>query len=179
MGCCGSNCWRRYFFWGFQILSNISEGKTWHSDVAGAAIGGAVNGAILTATGGASLLMSSGTTLLVTTGVAAFASSTVQSFINETEGYVTGEAPFDIEDVQQNTLKNGLINWAGNYLGAKLIRTSNSWFTPTSWNSFFTKSYGPKIMAQSVFGGTMSFSESLLESMYSNGTKCVTSTVSK
>lgn len=134
---------------GTQLISNAIAGKKgselWRG-VAGAALGTGVNALALCLampTGGASLVIAAGI------------SSAVQTGVDTLEMIIRGE---DV-DWEQTLIDLG-INFAstlvGNFIGGKVIPTNAGWFQPKKFMSVFTKSYGQKLLLQTVVGAGIS-----------------------
>ncbi len=108
-------------------------------------------------------------------GGAALAGGAAQSIINEAESYISGERQLNpsnlgdsTEDIAIDTIKNGVINFVGDYDGGEAFETKGSWFQPSKWKSFLTKSYGQKIILQTAVGARVSFLESMTEYYFCN-----------
>lgn len=134
---------------GTQLISNAIAGKKgselWRG-VAGAALGTGVNALALCLampTGGASLVIAAGI------------SSAVQTGVDTLETIIRGE---DV-DWEQTLIDLG-INFAsslvGNFIGGKVIPTNAGWFQTKKFMSVFTKSYGQKLLLQTVVGAGIS-----------------------
>ena len=134
---------------GMQLASNALAGETgsylWRG-VAGAALGSGANAFALcltVTTGGASLIIGASVGSLVQTGV-----DTIETAIRGEKIYL-GQTMLDLGLNFATTL-------TGNYLGAKIIPTNSGWFQPKRFLSVFTKSYGQKILVQTLMGGVLS-----------------------
>ena len=134
---------------GTQLISNAIAGRKgselWRG-VAGAALGTGVNALALCLampTGGASLVIAAGI------------SSAVQTGVDTLETIIRGENV----DWEQTLIDLG-INFAsalvGNFVGSKVIPTNAGWFQPKKFMSVFTKSYGQKLLLQTVVGAGVS-----------------------
>lgn len=131
-----------------QLVSNAMSGFTgsdlWRG-VVGAAFGSGVNALALclfVQTGGGSLFIAAGLSAVVQTGV------------DILEKSIRGEK------IGWYILRDLAVNFGGtligNYIGVKLIYTNNNWFKPQKFISIFTKSYGQKIIVQSIIGSFVS-----------------------
>lgn len=134
-----------------QLISNAVAGKTgselWRG-VAGAAIGAGANALVLgltLATGGASILLAAGVSTIMQTG-----SDTIETLIRG-ETIDWGATAIDLG-----------VNFAstaiGNFVGGKMVSTNRGWFQPQKFMSVFTKSYGQKILVQTLIGAGISAS---------------------
>lgn len=132
-----------------QLLSNAMVGKTGSellSGVAGAAIGTGVNALVLC------LTMKTG---VVSLFIAAGAISIVQTGIDTFETVIKGEE-VDADQYFLNLGFNFIVALAGNYLGGNMIPINPGWFQPQKFISVFTKSYGQKLLLQTVIGAGLS-----------------------
>ena len=132
-----------------QLISNSLSGKKgdelWRG-VLGSALGTATNALLLCVTmplGGASLFIS------------AAAGSAVQTSVDELEKLVRKEQ-FDPYSMGESFLINFLIMSIGNFMGANGVPINSGWFQPVKFMSVFTKSYGQKIILQTLIGGLIS-----------------------
>lgn len=132
-----------------QIISNAMTGKTgselWRG-VAGAAMGAGTNALVLgltLATGGASIFLAAGVSAIVQTGT-----DTIETLIRG-ETIDWGAA-----------LVTSGVNFAstslGNFAGGKMVHTNRGWFQPQQFFSIFSKSYGQKILVQTLIGACIS-----------------------
>ena len=134
-----------------QIALNFLSGRRGSSifkGVAGAAVGGAINFALLLA-----LWYVPGSSV-----IAGFIAGFVQAVI---------DALFDVLVYKTLTwnqffrkctvdgLWNAAANIAGNYLGGKLVFINRGWFKPKYVISFLTGSYGKKLIAQTGIGSLL------------------------
>ena len=140
---------------GAQLVSNALAGETgsdlWRG-VAGAALGSGANALALCLvpfTGGTSL------------AVSAFVGSVVQTGVDTIEVLIRGE---DVS-LSQTALEFGInfvTTFAGNWIGANMVPTNSGWFKPQKFLSVFTRSFGQKILLQTIIGagisGTVNFS---------------------
>ena len=55
-----------------------------------------------------------------------------------------------------DTAINGTMNYIANKGAAELVPTNSGWFIPKKFLSYFTKSYGQKMMAQTAISGGIS-----------------------
>lgn len=119
----------------------------------------AVSGFASGATAGFILGITKGTGIKL----ASYASAAVYSAGNEIGSYITGEKEFTAENVGKSVLTvigdtaiNGTMNYIANKGAAKLVPTNSGWFIPKKFLSYFTKSYGQKMMAQTAISGGIS-----------------------
>ena len=114
-------------------------------------VGGAVSGFIFGITKGAFV------------GLASYASATAESIVKETWDYAFGSKELSgdnimtsLINVAQDTVINGTINYASNGITCKIfpnLKTNKGWFIPKKFISFFTKSYGKKVIGGNLIGG--------------------------
>ena len=119
----------------------------------------AVSGFASGATAGFILGITKGTGIKL----ASYASAAVYSAGNEIGSYITGEKELTWENVGKSVLTvigdtaiNGTMNYIANKGAAKLVPTNSGWFIPKKFLSYFTKSYGQKMMAQTAISGGIS-----------------------
>lgn len=124
------------------------EDLSWKT-VAGGAINGAVTGFILG--------ISKGTAI----GAASYTAAAVESAFYEICDYASGKElnvrniAHSIANVATDTLVNGSINYACNLSAAKIpsIKTNPGWFVPKTIGSYVTKTYGQRMIAQTIVAG--------------------------
>ena len=133
-----------------QVLSNAFAGKTgrdlWRG-VAAAAIGSGINALLMCLTAGWSFGLS-----------AAFSgtiSALVQTGVDTIETAALGEK-IDWGQTGLDLLINTVTATIGNIVGGKIVPTNSKWFQPKHFLSVFRKSYGQKLLMQTVIGGTIS-----------------------
>ena len=134
---------------GAQLISNAIAGKSgselWRG-VAGAALGSGVNALALctiSLTFGASL------------AVSALIGAGVQIGTDTIETLIRGE---DVS-IGETVLNFGIsfaTNFIGNWLGAEAIPIKSWWIKPRKFLSVFTKSYGKKLLHQTLIGAELS-----------------------
>ena len=145
-----------------SIVSQICSGDepSWEAFASGF-VGGAVSGFIIGITKGACV------------GLANYASAAAESFTGEMIEYATGRKDLtgdnvmaSIVNIVKDTAINGTINCVADRIGGKLypnLKTNKGWFVPKKFISFFTKSYGQKVIAGNLVGGIISTGFTLLK----------------
>jgi RHS repeat-associated protein len=131
-----------------QGAYNVATGQDWTTNIAGAALGGAVTGGILAATGGTALVTASFVGAAVTS-----VSNEVESYVREDKKVTENNVVKSVGNVATSTLVSGTANLVGGKLGNVAVPTRSSWFTPTKLASSFTGKYAQKIWAQTAYGG--------------------------
>ena len=144
-----------------QIITNIVKkgyrGRKIFRNVTGYAAGMAVNNVILMA------LIKKPALRKFSNLLAAFAGAIVQSFIDIVEARLrTGKA--SLKGITWTVVKNTACGYVGNFLGARFKKTNPGWFQPKTLRSFFSKSYGQKLLIQSGISAAISLILSLLPS---------------
>lgn len=129
-----------------QLVSNAVAGKTgtelWRG-VVGAAIGAGSNVLVLPLTistvGVASITLAAGVSAIMQTGT-----DTLETLIRG-ETIDLGATAIDLGVNFTSTV-------IGNFVGGKIVPTNRGWFQPQKFMSVFTKSYGQKILVQTLIG---------------------------
>ncbi|TNF08005.1 MAG: hypothetical protein EP317_03850 [Bacillota bacterium] len=129
-----------------QLVSNAVAGKTgtelWRG-VVGSAIGAGSNALILAltiSTGGVtSIILSASVSAIMQTGT-----DTLETLIRG-ETIELGSTAIDLGVNFASTI-------IGNFVGGKIVPTNRGWFQPQKFMSVFTKSYGQKILVQTLIG---------------------------
>lgn len=126
------------------VTSLATEGKVDWKDATSSFVGGAVSGFIIGATGGTAV------------AAAGYASAAAESLTGEIWDYASGEKELSGENILKSlgniaydTAINGTINViTDKVISAKFpsLKTNSGWFKPKKVKSFFTKSYGKKII---------------------------------
>ena len=131
-----------------KIISNYANGRRGRalfSGVLGSAVGNAVNAVLLMR-----LFRLKGTGMVI----AAFCAGAAQAVFDFLENIlVTKKANWG--QLGRDALFNSAANLAGNYLGSKMVYVNGSWFQPRKIASFFTKSYGKRLIAQTGIGSVL------------------------
>jgi len=87
-----------------------------------------------------------------------------ESLFNEVWDYASGDKELNISNIKQSfatvafdTAVNGTINYISNSAAASIgsIRTNSGWFVPKKFTSYFTKSFGQKMIAQTLVAGVI------------------------
>lgn len=132
------------------VTSIISDEEITWKKVLGGAISGAVTGFILGISKGAAI------------AAASYASAAAESLFYEVWDYASGEKELNgqnilgsLAKVGTDTLVNGTINYVCNKTAASIgpIKTNANWFTPKHFLSYFTKSFGQKMILQTLVAG--------------------------
>ena len=144
-----------------QIITNIVKrhyrGRKIFRNVTGYATGMAVNNVILMA------LIKRPALRKYSNLLAAFSGALVQSFIDCVERrIITGKKT--LKGLTFAIIKNTAYGYVGNSLGARFKKTNPGWFQPKTLRSFFSKSYGQKLLQQSGISAAISLALSLLPS---------------
>ena len=144
-----------------QIITNIVKrhyrGRKIFRNVTGYATGMAVNNVILMA------LIKRPALRKYSNLLAAFSGALVQSFIDCVERrIITGKKT--LKGLTFAIIKNTAYGYVGNFLGARFKKTNPGWFQPKTLRSFFSKSYGQKLLQQSGISAAISLALSLLPS---------------
>ena len=91
---------------------------------------------------------------------ASYLSAAAASVVSEVWDYVSGTKEVTVQNVAKSfltvageTFVNGSFNYIGNLSAAKLVPTNPGWFIPKKFVSYFTKSYGQKMIKQTFIGG--------------------------
>lgn len=119
------------------------------------------------AAAGAASGATSGFILGITKGTgikaASYASAAVYSATTEIWDYADGSKELNANNVGNSILKvigdtgiNGTFNYLANFGASKMVPTNPGWFIPKKFISYFTKSYGQKMMAQTALSGGIS-----------------------
>ena len=132
-----------------------SEGEFDGGQMLKSAIAGAASGA----TSGFILGITKGTGIKA----ASYASAAVYSATTEIWDYADGSKELNANNVGNSILKvigdtgiNGTFNYLANFGASKMVPANSGWFIPKKFISYFTKSYGQKMMAQTFIGGSIS-----------------------
>lgn len=144
-----------------SVIETVSKGeKVTFKSIAGDVVSGAVSGFIIGISKGAA------------TGLANYASAAAESIVNETCDYISGDKEFTGENVIKsfaNCVGDAIINGTSGVIGDKvcgklfpLLKTNSGWFIPRKFKSFFTKSYGQKIMGGMLTGASFAIGTSNL-----------------
>ncbi|MGN0813368.1 MAG: hypothetical protein ACI4MQ_07665 [Candidatus Coproplasma sp.] len=93
---------------------------------------------------------------------ASYASAAVYSATSEIIDYATGTKELSLQNVWNSILKvagdtavNGTFNYITNYAAAKFIPTNAGWFFPKKFVSYFTKTFGQRMIGQTLFAGSV------------------------
>lgn len=133
------------------VNSIILEEEITAKTVIGGAINGAVTGFIL------------GTTKGTAIATASFVAAAAESAFYEIYDYASGEKELTTEnfihsvvDVGIDTIINGGVNYVCNKSASLIpsLKTNPGWFKPQSASSYLTKSYGQKMIGQTVVGAS-------------------------
>jgi len=125
-----------------QVSINILNGNKWHEGVIASAAGGAVYGAVFGAT--------------LNVAAASYAGSATTSVINAGVAIYNGESTQKaIQTAALDTAVNGTLSFVINKGVGTFIKTNDGWFQPQKLLSFFTKSYGQKIIQQTIAAGVI------------------------
>ncbi len=131
-----------------KIVANFANGKRGAElfrGVLGAAIGNSVNTILLMK------LIKMGTKGML---IAAFTAGAAQALVDFLEDLLITKT-VSLKKLTYNFFFNSAATFAGNYLGSKLIYINGSWFQPKHIVSFFTKSYGKKLLTQAGIGSLL------------------------
>ena len=127
----------------------FDQNELWKNVAAGAA-SGAVAGFVIGITKGKGIK------------AASYLSAAAASAVSEVWDYVSGTKEVTVQNVAKSfltvageTLVNGSFNYIGNLSAAKLVPTNPGWFIPKKFLSYFTKSYGQKMIKQTFIGGVL------------------------
>ena len=126
------------------VTSLATKGKVDWKDATSKFVGGAVSGFIIGATGGTAV------------ATAAYTSAAAESITGEIWDYASGEKELSGENILKSlgniayeTAVNGTIDlFTDKVISVKIpsLKTNSGWFKPKKVKSFFTKSYGKKII---------------------------------
>ena len=134
------------------ITSLIKKEEITLKKVIGGAVAGAVTGFVLGITKGAAI------------AAASYSAAAAESVFYEVWDYASGDKDLNAENIKlslvnvvTDTLVNGTINYISNSVAANIgpIRTNAGWFVPQSITSYFTKSFGQKMIAQTIVAGVV------------------------
>ena len=145
-----------------QIAYNYISGKRGASifkGVTGAAVGGAVNSALLLV-----LWNVPGSNI-----IAGFIAGFVQALIDalfDVLVYKTLTWKNFLKQCTVNGLWNSAANVAGNYLGGKLVYIDKNWYKPKYVASFLKGSYGRKLIAQTGIGAILNLIVNLVRELF-------------
>ena len=144
------------------------EEITWKKVVCGT-VSGAVTGFVLG--------ISKGTAI----AAASYAAVAAESLVSEVWDYAAGDKELTWNNVgdsllhiASDTLLNGTINYISNKTAASLgpIKTNSGWIVPKKFVSYFTKSYGQKMIMQTVVSGIIGVglfvAKKKIEDLYQN-----------
>ena len=140
-----------------KIISNYTTGKRGKAlflGVLGAAMGTAVNSVLLM-----KLIRKGGEGMVI----AAFCAGAVQSLMDFAESVLIGKRS-NWSQLSVDFIWNSATMLAGNYLGGKMVFINKGWFQPKYIKSFFTKSYGQRLLAQTGIGSILSIAIDLIRS---------------
>ena len=94
---------------------------------------------------------------------ASYASAAVSSTISEVWDYVAGTKELTVQNVAMSFLQvvgetwiDGSFNYIANLSAAKIVPTNPGWVIPEKFLSYFTKSYGQKMIKQTLISGFIS-----------------------
>ena len=145
-----------------QIALNYLSGKRGSQifkGVLGAAVGGAVNSALLLV-----LWYVPGSNI-----IAGFIAGFVQSVIDalfDVLVYKTLSWRNFLKECTVKGLWNSAANVAGNYLGGKLVYINRGWFKPKYVASFLKGSYGQRLIAQTGIGAILNLIVNLIRKLF-------------
>ena len=145
-----------------QIAFNYISGKRGSKifkGVLGAAVGGAVNSALLLV-----LWYIPGSNI-----IAGFIAGFIQSVIDalfEVLVYKTLSWKAFLRKCTTNGLWNVAANVAGNYLGGRLVYINRGWFKPKYVASFLKGSYGQRLIAQTGIGAILNLIVNLIRKLF-------------
>jgi RHS repeat-associated protein len=145
-----------------QIAFNYLSGKRGSKifkGVLGAAVGGAVNSALLLV-----LWYVPGSNV-----IAGFIAGFIQSVIDalfDVLVYKTLSWRNFLKECTVNGLWNSAANIAGNYLGGKLVYIDKGWFKPKYVASFLKGSYGQRLIAQTGIGAILNLIVNLIRKLF-------------
>ncbi len=87
--------------------------------------------------------------------LAAFTAATVQAVFDFAEGVLI-DGKYKWEQLTYEFVLNFASTLIGNYIGSECIYINGNWFQPQKLGSFFTKSYGKRLIAQTGIGAVIS-----------------------
>ena len=131
-----------------KIVENYTKGyrgRAIFRGVLGASIGSAVNVVLLMK------LIKWGQKGIV---LAAFAAAAVQSVFDFAEGVLI-DKKYRWQQLTYDFVLNFAATLIGNYIGGKRVYINGYWFQPQKIGSFFTKSYGKRLIAQTGIGAVV------------------------
>ena len=138
-----------------SVVSAACSGEevTWKTAVSGF-VGGAVSGLVIGLTKGTGV------------GLASYASAAAESITCEIWDYASGDKELSEDNIMsslfnvaKDTAINGTMNYVADGIGGSLFPKfdiKKGWFVPKKFISFFTKSFGKKIMGGQIVGGIIS-----------------------
>ena len=146
-----------------KIVSNISTGKTWYEGAWGAAAGGFVYGAVVTASNG-------------NVAAAGYASAAAESFVNEALSYtpiagLNGSEQKELTEeniitscanVVVDTVGNGTVLTVTGAVASKIAPTGEVPAKPESIVAYFAGSYAIKSQIQTYAQGAMIYAVDLV-----------------
>ncbi len=95
--------------------------------------------------------------------IAAFAAGAVQSVFDFAEDLLIYKKA-SWKKLTKDFVLNTAATLAGNYLGGKAVYINGSWIQPKYIKSFFLKSYGKKLLAQTGIGSVINVIIDLMRS---------------
>ena len=145
-----------------QIAYNYLAGKRGRNifrGVLGAAVGGAVNAALLLV-----LWYVPGSNIIAGL-VAGFIQALIDALFNVLV-YKTLTWKKFLKQCTVNGLWNSAANVAGNYLGGKLVYINKNWYKPKYVASFLKGSFGKKLIAQTGIGAVLNLIVNLIRKLF-------------
>ena len=131
-----------------KIIGNYANGyRGWKlfRGVLGASIGSAVNIVLLMK------LIKWGTKGMA---LAAFVAAAIQAVFDFAEGVLI-DKKFRWKQLTYDFILNFASTLVGNYIGGKLVFINGNWIQPKKLGSFFTKSYGKRLISQTGIGAVI------------------------
>ena len=140
---------------GIKIVSNVSSGKKWSDGLAGAFVGGAVSGFVLSTTGNLA--------------AASYAGAAAESFTNEVVSYTPwvseeNRKEFNQENILESvgtivldTAIDGTMSYITGKVSDKIIPINKGWFKPKKLKSSLIGKYARLSHAQTMVEGFVRF----------------------
>ena len=150
-----------------RVASNIVTQKKWYEGIAGAAFGGAISGAIISATGNIAL--------------GSFVGAATESLTNQVISYtkkskMSGSKRKTVTKnnivnsavtVAKDTIVNGTVSTLLGEMSIKIIPTNDGWIRPQKFASNFLGKYAVRLEGQAAIEGFSSTSIEVVSSMLS------------